>query len=404
MHNNNDNESSVEIEVLEISNEDAAREQAMALRSQGKELHDRGEYQEAADIFQQASRLLLEYTISNKDNTVNDPRYLEVAEEYATCRLHEALCRLKDEDYEKCIEACSDVLNEPAPAVLLQETDGTEETPPSSPSNRTRLAAPISGAAKARAFHRRAKAKLGLGDTEGALADARSAAFLGDRKAVALYGRLLRSQDPSAGIAGGMDANPFWLSQSQDSSSSSLGSSMSSSLFESFLGKSTTPSIDPMGGLLTDFMSSNFLSNNNKNGNSAGSLAQSVIKSLSKRLDDASTQDLICNYLQSANANQVQQMASLAGFQVSPQQASQLVNFCHTVTPKGISKTVRTTRRVVYGVSLVRKSMKVLRKYNSVLVLVAVMAWIKSAILRPIPINKKLAKEALNAALRQSRK
>ena len=62
---------------------------------------------------------------------------------------------------------------------------------------------------RARAHHRRAKARLSLGDLDGALEDARSAAFMGDRNAVQFYGRLMRegsgtsSGGGASGSAGG---------------------------------------------------------------------------------------------------------------------------------------------------------------------------------------------------------
>ena len=45
---------------------------------------------------------------------------------------------------------------------------------------------------RSRAHYRRAKAHPQLGKEEEALEDARTAALLGDRKAVALYGKLMR--------------------------------------------------------------------------------------------------------------------------------------------------------------------------------------------------------------------
>lgn len=335
----------------------SAREEAQQLRQDGKELHDQGDWQEAADKFYQASLLLQDYTVTDE----------EVLQEYATCRLHEALCRLKIQDYDKSVEACTAVLEREPPAAI-----------------------------RARALHRRSRAKLGLDMEEEALLDARQAAFLGDRKAVALYGKLMR-QDSSASsgdaslqdfLGGG--SNPFLSSGEAPSSSSS------SALLESLLNKSSdtgSPSSvagNPLGMLM-----------NTVGGNNKGGLAKSVLSSLSKTVENESTQENICRYLQNASVGQVQQMAAMAGVPLSESHASRLVNFCHGVTPKGISRSVKTTKRLWYVVSLLRKVAQIISKYRIVLILWALSIWIKSAVRRPIPINKRAAKIALKQAMNQ---
>jgi tetratricopeptide (TPR) repeat protein len=320
-------------------------EQAQELRQAGKDLHDQGDWEQAAIAFQKASLLLEEWA--------------PLLEEYATCRLHEALCFLKQKDYTECIEACTAVLEREPPAAI-----------------------------RARALHRRSRAKLGLGLEEDALQDARSAAFLGDRKAVALYGKLMR-QDSSSGDASLQDmfqgGNPFMAAATGDSSS------MSSGLLESLLNKSTSngSASNPMSMLM------------NGNNNGGGGLAKSVLSSLSKQVENESTQENICRYLQNANEAQVQQLAAMAGVPLSQGHASRLVSFCHGITPKGIRKSVKTTKRVWYGISLMRKTSQILSKYRHFLILWVLIAWIKSALQRPIPINKKAARLAMKQAFNQ---
>lgn len=350
-----------EEEELRQMNEQAmalAQLDAQQLRQKGKDLHDEGDWLQAAAQFYEASLLLQSF--------VHDE---EVLQEYATCRLHEALCRLKVHDYQASVEACTAVLEREPPAAI-----------------------------RARALHRRSRAKLGLGLEEEALLDARQAAFLGDRKAVALYGKLMR-QD-SAGsensslqdLLQGGGSNPFLSSGDASSSPSS-----SSALLESLLNKSgdsggTSPfgaaAAGPMGMLM------------NK-GNKKGGLAKSVLSSLSKTVENESTQENICRYLQNASVGQVQQMAGMAGVPLSPSHASRLVDFCHSVTPRGIQKSVKTTKRLWYGVSLLRKMAQILTKYRFVLILWALSVWIKSAVRRPIPINKRAARLAMKQALKQ---
>jgi hypothetical protein len=206
-------------------------------------LHDDGDWQEAAAKFYEASTILQDY--------IQDE---EILQEYATCRLHEALCRLKVHDYEQSVEACTAVLEREPPAAV-----------------------------RARVLHRRSRAKLGLGLEEEVLLDARQAAFLGDRKAVVLYGKLMQ-QDSSASEnaplqhlfqSGG--TNPFLSSGDTPSSSA---------LLESLLNKSGDMDGAGTGGPMS------MLVDGNKNG--GGGLAKSVLSSLSKTVENESMQESIC--------------------------------------------------------------------------------------------------------------
>lgn len=337
--------------VLESSEDDqdqtdmsVARQQASLRRSQGKELHDAGDFVAAAVEFGAAADLL-----------TNDE---DMVEELATCRLHEALCRLKAEDSLGAVTACSTVLElDQVPALL-----------------------------RARAFHRRAKARRALGENDLALADARSAAFLGDRKAVALYGKLMR--ESSAGDDEGMP---------------DLGAS--SALLESLLGQQQQPAASgtsnskpPMPFLPTSLLdfgkASPFAAGGSAGG---GGLAKSVLTSLSKKLDDEETQDRICGFLQSTSGPQLQQMASMAGLSLAPAQAIKIASFCQSITRKTLRTMVKLTKRLVYVVQLIRKVLLLMAKYRTLLILLCLAGWTKSAILRPIPLSKS-AKRALRLA------
>jgi len=332
-----------------------AREQAQELRQHGKDLHDEGDWQEAAVKFYEASTRLQDY--------VHDE---DILQEYATCRLHEALCRLKIHDYEQSVEACTAVLDREPPAAI-----------------------------RARALHRRSRAKLGLGLEDEALLDARQAAFLGDRKAVALYGKLMRQDSSGSENSSLQDLFQGGGSNLFLSSGDTQSSSTSSALLESLLNKSSDS-----GGAPPSNPMSMFMNGGNKNGGGGG-LAKSVLSSLSKTVENESTQENICRYLQNANVGQVRQMAAMAGFPLSKSHASRLVSFCHGVTPKGIRKSVKTTKRLWYVVSLLRKVAQIISKYRFVLILWALSAWIKSAVRRPIPINKRAARLAIKQAMKQ---
>jgi hypothetical protein len=94
----------------------------------------------------------------------------------------------------------------------------------------------------------------------------------------------------------------------------------------------------------------------------------------------------------------------MAGVGISDGQLSKLVNVCHGVTPTTIKKTVRRSKRAIWGVQLIRKFFKIVSKYKSLIVAVALLQWTKSAVLRPIPINQRAAKKSLKDAMKANRK
>ena len=288
---------------------------------------------------------------------------------------------------------------------------------------------------RARAYHRRAKARLALEDSSGALEDSRSAAFLGDRNAVALYGRLMRESgaSSSSGLGGGgkdsifgrsdeiMGTNGLGSMSDLFSSASALdglfsgpkdfsstSGSMPSSLemFNSLLQNTNSGPqsgqnpLSGLGGLSGLLSGANIMNSSNKDG-----LAKSVLSSLTKRIEDEETQTMICNYLNALDASQVTSLTSMAGISLNESTSKRIVTFCNNLTPKGIQKGVKWTQRIIYSGNLMRKAVQVLQKYKHLIVLFVLIAWIKSAILRPIVLKKakkvitdKVVKEAMATA------
>ena len=322
-------------------------------RTKGKELHDQGSFIEAAASFRQAADTLLSAVSSDEEKITTGGSF----EDLMTCKLHEALCYLKAEQFDKAQEACTYVI----------EWETTEQLPDS-----------IAPALRARAFHRRAKAKLESNQTEAALEDARAAAFLGDRKAVALYGKLMRGSSSSS-LSTAESPDPFSSSILDSLFSQSAGS------MPDFSGTSGSPS----PSLESMFPAGLFGSSPMGSSDLGGSLAKSVLSSLSKRIEDESTQASICQYLQSTSGTQLQQMASMAGISLGESHATKIANFCKSVTPRLIQKLVRNFKRLMYVVRFIRKVIKVMNKYRNVLILFCIAAWSKSALLRPFPISKR---------------
>ena len=351
--------------------------EATNLRLQGKDLHDQGDFEKAAQLFEQAADIL----------EGNDQ------ETSATCRLHQALCHLKSSDYERCWKACDSVI------------ESTFEGIP----------VPI----RARAYHRRAKAKLGLKDSNGALQDARSAAFLGDSKAVGLYGKILRE---SSGTSSSLTSLFDGYSNQNDNEKDKLmpPSSPNAALLESLMNKSSSNT-----GLGRAFSPASLLTGNNNflgsilgtsagksdGKNAAGSMAQSVLSSITDKLEDEPTQTMICSFVNSATKEQLKGVAEAAGVGDSIDDGlyDRVLTVCHNLTPKKIRSTVGWTKRGVYVVRVTRKIGRVVRKYKSLLVGLVILQWTKSACFRPLPkasVSSKTHtnnKRVLNQAMKASR-
>ena len=325
-------------------------ERASTLRQLGKERHDNGNWYEAAQLFSQAADLLHEFD--------------DFRDDQATCQLHQALCSLKCEHYDDCVHVCSE---------LLESEDQ-------------------SGAVRARALYRRSKAYVGLERPEEALQDARSAAFLGDRKAVALYGKLMREHGGTSDTWETTGTHPAMLNDLF--SGKNPFESTANPLFTSLMNKSPLSNHNSATTAATDNTITNPLASL-LSGNGGG-LAQSVLSNLSKKLETES--DTICKYLNGASKDQLQSLAAMGGVPLSDHHASTIVTFCHKVTPKRIQWTVTTSKRLWYVISIIRKTMKLITKYKFVLVAWFVVAWIQASITRPVPINKKAVLQAAKVA------
>jgi hypothetical protein len=407
----------------------------------------------------------------------------KIIEERATCRLHEALCHLKNKKYVESVMSCTTVLMDGVEVIVLEDQEEEEEEEEeeedinhgdvddggnkipmvqiysnhvdslSSSSTSTLSLSLSSGtnvvlspAIRARAYHRRAKARLALGDRDGALDDSRSAAFLGDRNAVALYGRLMRESGKGGSSSSSSSSNP-WLNNREGGSSNTLmdgyglfggdntngspldalfsGSSLFSDSHGSGNGNSSGSAMDLFGSLLNnssgngssiDTPSMPFLnplgllgSMNGSNGGPGGSgmegLAKSVLSSVAKKAEDKETQEMICKYLNSVDSTQLMGLSTMAGVPLSQSTAERIVSFAKSVTPRGIGKSVKLTKRILFVGSLMRKTLKIIGKYKHLIVLAVLIGWIKSAIQRPVvtAVKKQSAKQVLNAALSKSR-
>ncbi|KAL7428004.1 hypothetical protein ACHAXH_003381 [Discostella pseudostelligera] len=429
-------------------------------RAEGKTLHDSGDLADAALAFQKAASLLDEaitISIEFSEEDASDVDSDAIAVERATCRLHEALCLFKDGRPGECIEACTDVLQDGVRVVPLEgETNKNNEaeiddpdasitatvgsvkiitTPVRKTSVHTRTMT-IPPQIRARALHRRAKARLALDDLDGALEDARSAAFMGDRNAVQFYGRLMRegsgagamtsgglgaafpSRESSTtnpfleGILGGVGSsgsNPFMPA---GNGSSDFSSSLLSSLLSGGNNGSSGGGSSPLLGLMGDLLAPQQPSSGgkksgrggrgkSKKGNGVDSLAKSILSSLMKRIEDEDTQRTICEYLHSTNTQQVMQYATLAGIPMKEGNARRLVTFANGVTPKGIRKSISNVKRGISIIKAVRKVFKVIEKYKYVIILAVTCYWIRCAILEPYPVRRskkqaqKLAQQAV---------
>lgn len=455
IHTYHDDSSTDSLSTIQI-NIEMKQNKASDLRIQGKQLHDDGDFQSAADIFHKAA-VELDDIIStynrHNDNTNNSDNeedqmdhnhlshydLLQINEERATCRLHEALCHLKNKDFANSIISCTDVLMDGVQILPLRDDDDDDDG--GKTNNRTieddneesdennhqevivRISAnkdndksastglELSPAVRARAYHRRAKARLALGDTTGALDDARSAAFLGDRNAVALYGKLMRESgsnvDGSLGGTGTSDWGNLFSNSSpleslfsgNSSENSSMNQPSSLGLLSSMLSDQNNDSYgstNPFGAM--GALGSVLNGNGSKNG-SAGmdGLAKSLVSSVTKRIEDESTQEMVCNYLKDIDASQISSLSSMAGVPLSSRQIDRLVGFANGVTPKGMRRTIKLVKRILLLGNIMRKTIQVIGKYKHLIVIVLLIAWVKSAILRPVVVKTKVLKKTTEA-------
>ena len=243
-----------------------------------------------------------------------------------------------------------------------------------------------------------------------ALDDARAAAFLGDAKAVQLYGKLMRQYGGGAGSKSSHDGGVA-------SSSSSDG------LLQALLSKSTstmnkddaTPSAFSPASLLFGGTNSNLASSlldnlmgSKGSGGTAGlassSLASSVLKSLAKRLDDPTTHTSVASFLQKTTKSQLSQYSAMAGMAIPEPYLEKVEAICQAVTARKVLWTIKLSKIAIFLTQFVRRVMKILRKYRSLMVCLILLQWTKSAILRPIPIDRMAAQKAARQELKQAMK
>jgi hypothetical protein len=280
-------------------------------RQRGRQLYQEQSYVAAGREFAWAAA----------DNATDD-------DDYATLKLHEALCYLRAEQYDAVVDLCTQ---------LLKEENA------------------YSTAICARAYYRRAKAyhlssnaNANAKNTERVLADARRAAFLGDKKAVAFYGQLMRSES-----------------------------------------ETTSASSSPLLALSALFPQ------NHRNGPSpATGLVQSVVQSLLKRMDDRATQEQICRALQNTSTEQLQQYGALLGLPVAH---SAVVRFCHGMSLPRLRRLVRWTKTLAALLQWGRKLLRLGTKYRTLLAVGFLYGWIQAAWCRPLPVSKR-RRRAMRAA------
>lgn len=315
-------------------------ESAEMYRLEGKRLHDISQFAEAADCFAVAANLVLPKIQTREVNSMSKSKSVDI---FATCRMHQALCLLKAGRTSDSVNASSDVID------LL---------PAISPD--IKLAPTL----RARALHRRAKAQIALCNRKEALEDARLAAYLGDMKAVKLYGKLMRDRDisqygssqPSEGFASNHVLETLGIQEGMAIRRKRGRSKVT--------GRQQTFATSSQG---------------------MGSFAMSTLSSIAKGLEDETMQQNIAKQLRETSSVQLQQLASMAGLQMSPRQSETLARWCSCVTPKAIRWVIQATKIAFYTVHLVRKITQLLSRYRGMVVLALILGWSKSAISRPLP-------------------
>lgn len=329
---------------------------ARDLRMEGKEHHDTGDYHLAIQKFEQAiEELTTQQEEEDQKSIINEE---EILEELSTCNLHMALCQLKSHQYQDCIQTCNDVLQ--------QEEEGNNNTTIKTINNSNSA---LSTAIRARAYHRRAKARYALDhDSEEALDDAKTAAFLapGNSKTVAFYGKLMRQHMVST-----MPTSPSAPSSFFPSSNPLFGSTTSPS--------STSSSSPPIPNF--DSILGNFLPQlpNTKNNDNSQSMVQTIFQSLNTHLRNENLQNTICSTLNKVSSTQLQSMSSLLlGFDLSSTQSSNIVNIIQKIklTPKKIQRYLFWGEKTYKGFVVLRKVNGIWKEYKIFVVYALIALWI----------------------------
>jgi hypothetical protein len=130
-----------------------------------------------------------------------------------------------------------------------------------------------------------------------------------------------------------------------------------------------------------------------------GNLAKSVLATVAKKAEDKSMQESVCKYLNGLNTASIISLSSMAGMPLSQSTAGKIASFAAGVTPRGIARSVKLTKRILFVGSLMRKTLQVIGKYKHLIVLMVLIGWTKSAIQRPVVLGRKAAKKAAEAVI-----
>lgn len=367
--------------------------EVQSLRSQGKMLHDNGEFEEAAQIFGEAARILSDeivVVLHNTDVDNNDNRNVtpstgasnnitttkknktkeeeDFINEAATCYMHQALCQLKNNDVEECVQTLSSkVLGD-----SKDEQQREEEQSVSSASTIPIISNNI--ILRSRAYHRRAKAKYRLNDLSGALSDAKYAAFLGDPHAATFYGKILLQQQ-----------------QGQDKTPVINATSISSSTYrQSHTKKETSPTDSILSLLMSNSIERNNLkeetdpSNKVENNLNVSSMIRTFGKQL---LEDEEMRSKLCSMVQTVGSNPttVRYLATTVGgippTSLSDTTIDQLCNLCRQVTPTNVQKVITLTKRSIRTLQVTSKAIKLITKNRHLLVYLMLLLWIRRTII-----------------------
>jgi len=302
------------------------------------------------------------------DLTSEDLKIL--AEEAATCHLHQALCHLKNKDAEECLLACTEVIND------------REDSYPGIAKDRKRAGfyhgILLSSAVKSRAYHRRAKSKLALNDLEGALSDARSAAFLGDRGAVALYGKLMRQESKTN--------SPFLEQEWNENDANNKRIEDISWVLGPEAASLTTSHTEVQSRKSpTNLQFMQFLNGATEGdpANASGAserenLFGSVISVLGKQLESKESQEKICSLVNNFGTPfSVTQVATMAGVPMNNGNAKRIAQFCSTLTPDKLEKGVSLAKRLVKMAKVCGKLVQVVSKLSNLVVYILLFAWVR---------------------------
>ncbi|GMI47572.1 hypothetical protein TrCOL_g4632 [Triparma columacea] len=324
---------------------------ATSHRSSGKLLHDTNDYTEAAKEFnlaaETAQKALLIHSSTQTTLTNSSPQTMSLDEvkalvgEYTTAKLHGSLCALKLGEYKEALELAREASikeSEPSSSSSSSDSDSdvNEYTTSSSTHPLSEYVNLVPVKSLARSHFRAARASQLLGQTESSKEDARIAAFLGDDKGAALYGRIIRDE-------GGMDNEMGQTGfrgiveeiGNQDFGTDDLG------------GLSALTGLGGLGGMKG-------IGGGNSPDGSIDLLKSFLTNALSS-LSNPSTRTSIASFCQSASPGTVLGLAAMAGADVGKDRADSISRIAKSITEDRLEKAVIWTGRI-------RKVFKVIKR------------------------------------------